>query len=80
MSTKLTLTIEKSVIERAKLYAKNSGRSLSELIENYLATLTKESSSNDLSPRLKKIVGVVNFPKDFDEKEEFKSLLEKKHL
>ena len=80
MSTKLTLTIEKSVIERAKLYAKNSGRSLSELIENYLATITKESSSNDLSPRLKKIVGVVNLPEKFDEKEELRNALEKKHL
>ncbi|MCF8339866.1 MAG: DUF6364 family protein [Chitinophagaceae bacterium] len=28
MKTKLTLTIEKSIIERAKLYAKNTGRSL----------------------------------------------------
>jgi predicted HicB family RNase H-like nuclease len=36
MSTKLTLTIEKAILERAKVYAKNTGRSLSELIENYL--------------------------------------------
>ncbi len=36
MTTKLTLTVEKSVIERAKSHAKNSVRSLSELIENYL--------------------------------------------
>lgn len=36
MTTKLTLTVEKEVIERAKSYAKHSGRSLSELIEQYL--------------------------------------------
>ncbi len=80
MNTKLTLTVEKSVIERAKSYAKNTGRSLSEIIENYLATITQETSTNELSPKLKKIVGAVNLPEDFDEKKELRSTLEKKHL
>ena len=40
MNTKLTLTIEQSVIEKAKKYAKNKERSLSDLIENYLKSLT----------------------------------------
>ena len=39
MDTKLTLTIEKDVIDRAKDYAKKKGRSLSDLIENYLKLL-----------------------------------------
>jgi hypothetical protein len=80
MTTKLTLTVEKSVIERAKLYAKNTGRSLSEIIENYLTTITNEGTNTELSPKLKKIVGVVSLPSDFDEKEELRSALEKKHL
>jgi hypothetical protein len=80
MTTKLTLTVEKSVIERAKSYAKNTGRSLSEIIENYLTTITKESTNNELSPKLKKIVGVVNLPNDFDEKVALRSAMEKKHL
>lgn len=80
MNTKLTLTVEKSVIERAKAYAKNTGRSLSEIIENYLDTVTKEESTMDLSPKLKKIVGVVNLPHDFDEKKVSRAELEKKHL
>jgi hypothetical protein len=46
MTTKLTLTVEKSIIERAKSYAKNTGRSLSELIGNYLETITQESSDD----------------------------------
>ena len=54
MTTKLTLTVEKTVIERAKSYAKNTGRSLSEIIENYLTTITKESTNDELSPKLKK--------------------------
>ena len=80
MTTKLTLTVEKSVIERAKAYAKNTGRSLSEIIENYLETITEDGTDPELSPKLKRIVGVVDLPKDFDEEEELRSRLEKKHL
>lgn len=80
MTTKLTLTIEKSIIERAKSYAKNTGRSLSEIIENYLVTITQENTNEELSPKLKKIVGAVSLPDDFDEEEELREVLEKKHL
>jgi hypothetical protein len=81
MTTKLTLTVEKSVIERAKSYARKTGRSLSEIIENYLENITAENrDDNNLSPRLKKIVGAVKLPKNFDEKKELRTALEKKHL
>lgn len=80
MTTKLTLTVEKAIIERAKLYAKNTGRSLSEIIEHYLASLTHENEVTELSPKLKKIVGVVKLPKDFDEKKVLRDEMEKKHL
>jgi hypothetical protein len=80
MTTKLTLTVEKTIIERAKSYAKKTGRSLSELIENYLENITLENSHPDLSPKLKKLVGSVQLPSDFDEKKELDRILEKKHL
>jgi len=80
MTTKLTLTVEKSIIERATSYAKNTGRSLSELIENYLETITQESGDEKLSPELKKIVGEVKLPKNFDEQKELRSNFGKKHL
>lgn len=81
MTAKLTLTVEKSVIQRAKSYAKNTGRSLSEIIENYLSTITEEGDNNiGLSSKLNKIVGVVNLPLDFDDKAELRSALEEKHL
>lgn len=80
MTTKLTLTVEKDVIERAKSYAKNSGRSLSDLIEQYLDTLTQDNSDQKISPKLKKLVGVVKLPKDFDDKKEYQAYLENKHL
>jgi hypothetical protein len=80
MTTKLTLTVEKSIIDRAKLYAKNTGRSLSEIIENYLATITQDQNENELSHKLQKIVGVVKLPEDFNEDEELRTYLVKKHL
>ena len=81
MTTKLTLTVEENTIKKAKLYARNTGRSLSELIENYLETLTDEGKDNEgLSAKLKSITGVVQLPKDFDEKIALKTYFENKHL
>ena len=81
MTTKLTLTIEEKVIEKAKSYAKQTGRSLSELVENYLRTLTAENKDmQQVSPQLKKIIGAVKLPDDFDEEKELRTYFEKKHL
>jgi len=80
MKTKLTLTVEKKIIEEAKSFAKQTGRSLSEIIENYLETLTKNTHDKNFSPQLKKIVGGVKFPKNFDEEKELRNYFEKKHL
>ena len=42
MATKLTLTVDKKIISRAKQYAKEHGRSLSNLVEDYLHALVEE--------------------------------------
>lgn len=81
MTTKLTLTVEINVIKRAKIYAKHTGRSLSELVSNHLDMLTSEYSGDEqYSPKLRKIAGVVKLPDDFDEKLELETYLENKHL
>jgi len=80
MTTKLTLTVDKTIIERAKSYAKKTGRSLSELIENYLENLTEENDNSEMSPKLRKLVGSVKLPADFDEEKELRNAIEKKHL
>lgn len=83
MNTKLTLTIEQSVIEKAKKYARNRERSLSDLIENYLKALTQEEESktkNELSPTLKSLKGSFKVPKDFDYKKELTDRLSEKYL
>jgi len=42
MNTKLTLTIEQTLIEKAKEYAKAKGRSLSDIVENYFKAIVKD--------------------------------------
>ncbi|MCE7044144.1 DUF6364 family protein [Dyadobacter sp. CY312] len=73
MNTKLTLTIEQSVSDKAKRYAKDNERSLSDIIENYLKTITRESSIEDeteLTPIVKSLKGSFNAPEYFDYKKE----------
>lgn len=80
MTTKLTLTVEKDVIESAKLYAKQNGRSLSALIENYLkALIQKENLEEELSPKVKELMGSIKLPKGFDYKKELTEVLSKKY-
>lgn len=80
MTTKLTLSVEKEIIEKAKAYARKTGRSLSELIESYLADITDDEPDQKISPKLKNIVGAAKLPKNFDEDKELRSYYEKKHL
>jgi len=83
MNTKLTLTIEREIIERAKNYAKEKNRSLSDIIENYLKTLTKEEKNQKikkLNPSVESLKGSFKMPKNMDYKKELKERLEKKYL
>lgn len=81
MGTKLTLTIEKSVIEKAKIYAKQSGRSLSDLIESYLQRLISESefSEETVPEEFKDLFGSVELPTDLDEKAAIRKIMSEKH-
>ena len=82
MSTKLTLTIEKSVIRKAKKYAHGKGRSLSDIIENYLKVLTDEKTDEamELSPIVKSLKGSFKAHDNFDYKKELTDILSKKYL
>ena len=82
MDAKLTLNINKDVARKAKVYAKTKGRSLSDLIENYLKLLTKNTpvEETEYSPLVKSLLGSVNLPADFDYKKELGDALVKKYL
>ena len=62
MNTKLTLTIEKEVMEIAKTYAKEKGQSLSEMVENYFKFVTvprMQVKEKQLSSRVRKLRGII---------------------
>ena len=80
MTTKLTLTVEDTVIQQAKIYAKLKGRSLSDVVETYLKTLsTTLEEEKDISPRVKKLMGVISLPEDFNYKKELSRSISKKY-
>jgi len=79
MEAKLTLTIEKAIIEAAKSYAKSKGRSLSDLIENYLKTILADKKPKvKLSPSIKRLKGSISLPEGFDYKKELATSIAKK--
>lgn len=81
MNTKLTLILDKSVIERAKLYASTKNTSLSKLIETYLNRVTaEEDSKEEISPLVKSLSGVISIPENLDHKKEYASHLANKYL
>lgn len=84
MDTKLTLKLDKFVIDKAKEYALSHKRSLSRIVESYLKTLIdndKEQPGNDIeiSPFVKSMQTGVKLPADFDYKEEYGNYLAKKY-
>lgn len=81
MNTKLTLTIDESLIIKAKQYARGKGRSLSDLIENYLMALTSESKNDNevFTPIVKSMKGSFKAPENFDYKQEITKALKKKY-
>lgn len=81
MNTKLTLTIEQTIVEKAKIYAKDKGDSLSGIIENYLKVITKEEKSEiELTPTVKSLKGTFKAPADFNYKSELEKGLNEKYL
>lgn len=82
MNTKLTLTIEKDIIEEAKIYARDKGQSLSDIVENYFKLLTKDNREikpTQLSPRVRRLRGIISVEEDFDYKKILVEELSKKY-
>ncbi len=83
MNTKLTLTIDQSIIEKAKKYARTKDRSLSGLIENYLRALVdnnENKSGEKLTPTVKSLRGAFKAPKNFNYKKELTESLSNKYM
>ncbi len=82
MNTKLTLTLEKEIIEVTKEYAKEKGQSLSDIVENYFKLITvkrRKLKAEELSPKVKKLRGIIKTEADFDYKKTLTEELSKRY-
>ena len=79
MNTKLTLNLDKNIIDEAKSYAKKNQVSLSKLIENYLNSLVRTShkKTTRISPLVESLTGVIS--SEMDERKSYRDYLSEKY-
>ncbi len=71
MDKKLTLSLDKKVIEKAKEFARKHQTSLSRMVESYFESLTSGESDDfeiEVTPLVESLCGVIELPDDFDYK------------
>ena len=84
MDTKLTLKLDKYVIDKAKEYASSHKRSLSRMIESYLKSLIDNENKHfnndiEISPFIKSMQTGVKVPPKLDYKKEYHDYLAEKY-
>jgi len=80
MDKKLTLSLNESVIENAKLYAKENKISLSKLIEHYLQSIAENRTRDvEITPLVKSLSGVIKLPTNFNIRDEYTNYLIEKY-
>ncbi len=81
MDAKLTLKLNKRVIDRAKIYAHRHDVSLSKMIESYLDSITVDNkvTNADITPLVKSLSGVIHLDQDFDVKKDYAKFLTEKY-
>ena len=80
MHTKLTLRIDEDLIERAKAYSKAAGKSVSQLVADYLALLPQRPTGKKrrLTPNVQALRGLMRGA-SVDE-QDYRRHLEEKYL
>jgi len=84
MDAKLTLKLNRMVIEKAKKYAARQNRSLSRMVEAYLESLVDSTASADeesqqISDFVRSMSTGISVPADLDAKKAYKDNLNKKY-
>jgi len=84
MDSKLTLKLDKGVIDDAKKYAGTQNKSLSRMVEAYLRCLVNRDNKGktkeiEISPFVKSIRSGVSIPDDIDYKEVYRQHLFEKY-
>ena len=78
MQAKLTLKMDKDIIDSMKCYAANNNKSLSRLVEDFFKTSIKETKDMiGIAPLVKELTGIIS-EKDMDNAD-YIDYLEKKY-
>ncbi len=82
METKLTLSMQKKTIEKAKQYAKSHKTSISQLVEKYLEAIANNEKMEleNLGPLTKSLIPAMGFSSPLSAKELLKDALAEKYL
>lgn len=80
MQTKLTLRLDEELIELAKAYAHETGKSLSQMVADYfrLLTMVPREAASGLPPTVRSLKGALRGA-DVDE-EDYRRHLEEKYM
>ncbi len=75
----ITLSLKRNTLDRAKYYAEKHNTNLNALIEQYLLSFfEKEKKEIEITPRVKKLSGIIELEDEVDIKEAYrKHLIEK---
>ena len=82
MDAKLTLKLDKDVIEQAKDYARHKHQSLSALVEQYFRFLVmreQEPAPSDISPTVQQLSGILDPVETQQLREDYTTYLERKY-
>ena len=84
MTTKLTLSVEPAIIEKARRISKHRKTSVSAMFSNYIASLEEESAHlEDIPPITKRILEMgaklPKIPADWDYRDELSDIIAESH-
>jgi len=81
MNVKLTLQLDKDIIDKAKQYAKENNQSLSLLVQNYFNFISEneEIEKIQISQNIKDISGIIKLDTKTNTKEEYKKYILEKY-
>ncbi|MDR0290926.1 MAG: DUF6364 family protein [Treponema sp.] len=83
METVLTLNIDKSVVYNAEKYAQYSHKTVSQLVEDYLLSISSKNVvdiDQPLGPITRQLAGIIPLEQDIDYKELLTDSLMEKYL
>ena len=83
MDTILTLNIDQNVVENVEIYAKYTQKSISQLVEEYLLSISSESVADNnelLGPITKQLTGIIELKNNINYKDILTDTLVEKYF